>query len=237
MVLVSLLPILIVILLVAVIGTYAFKSNKKRHRTPKKMKWVVGGYFIITLVAAVLSYTVFPAEKTESKVISKEKTSQHDEAQSKIINSAINGKLPNLDGVFTEKESWNFSFNGKDLKISNKDEQDYYANVFVISKPTDDGVIEAAHYTGKIIIDGVDFTERKGSPHIYVDESTFRIKAPEHVYVNFTRFSEGFAYDQFTGRQSMFSRSYFSVHGNEFILLKVPKSVRVNGDFNYVNAE
>jgi hypothetical protein len=237
MVLISLLPILIVILLVAGIGTYAFKSNKKRHRNPKKMKWVVGGYFILTLVAAVLSYTVFPAEKTESKVISKEKTIQHDEAQSKIINSAINGRLPDLDGVFTEKESWNFSFSGKDLKVSNEGVQDYYANVFVISKPKDDGVIEATHYMGKIIIDGVDFTKRKGSPHINVNESTLRIKAPEHVDVNFTRFSEGFAFDQFTGRQSMFSRSYFSVHGNDFILLKVPKSVKVNGDFNYVNAE
>jgi uncharacterized protein (UPF0333 family) len=237
MVLISLLPILIVILLAAGIGTYAFKSNKKRHRNHKKMKWVVGGYFIIILVATVVPFNFFLAENTESRVFSKDEMSQQEAAENKIIDSAINGKLPKLEGVYTEKESWSFSFNGKDIKISNKDQQDYYATVFVISKPEDDGIIEAAHYMGKMIVDGVDFTEEKGSPDIEVEESALRIKAPEHVEVKFTKFSEGFVFDQFTGRQSMFSRSYFSVQGNEFILLKVPKSLRVSGDFNYVNAE
>lgn len=236
-VMVSILPILIIILFVTGIGTYTFKSHKKRYRSPRRMKWFIGGYTILLFVATVISYTFFPGNPTESKSFSEEEISKIENEQDRMINLALNGTLPKTDGIFIKKKTWAFPYEEKDLKIADKYEQEYDADVFVVSKPSDDGVVEAAHYMGKMIVDGIDFTEKKNSPKINVEESTLRIKSPEGIEMNFTKFSEGFAFDQFTSGQSLLSRSYFSVHGSEFILLKVPKSVKVSGDFNYVNME
>ncbi|MBY6038208.1 hypothetical protein KUV80_16225 [Fictibacillus nanhaiensis] len=228
------LPILVIIVLVVGISTYASKSSEKRHSSPQKKKWIVGGYVTVIVVATVLSYTFFPAKKIDSTIMHREEVKKQEDAEIAIINSGMAGKLLEVERVFTDKKTWTFSYNKRDLLIPNNDMQEYSPNVFVISKPVDDNSVEVTHYMSKMIVGGIDFTEEKGSPEILINEETLKIYAPEPVEVTFNKFTEGFAFNQFSESKDMYSLNNLSTHGSEFLLIKVPKSVKVSGAFNYV---
>jgi hypothetical protein len=156
----------------------------------------------------------------------------------RVMDAAHSGMLENVDGTYTDKKSWSFPYDQQTLDITYLDEESSNVMVFVVEKEKDDDVIEAVHYTGNVFVDGMDMTDKKSSAELEVQGKILSIKAPEMVYVNVTKFSSGFPFQQFTKGKNWFLGERPSMGiGQDFILLKVPKDVEVDGQTNYVRAE
>ncbi|MDM5318129.1 hypothetical protein QUF49_19190 [Fictibacillus sp. b24] len=231
-IIVLLIPIIFFVLITFGIGTYMF--NKRRGGL-RKIKWLLGGYTVVLLLATAISFTLLPQNVTEGKMVTRSEMDKVQEAQSKVLERAFNGKLENFKGTFLEKENWSFPTKENTLDVNMIDKEMYGIMVFVEKKKNNDGVIEAAHYYGKSYIDGMDFTDKLESPSLEFDGKTLSIKAPKMLEVSFTKFSQGFAFSQFSGTGNAFEDRHTSVMGNDFILLSVPRDLKINGDVNYVN--
>ncbi|KZE64816.1 hypothetical protein AWM68_09155 [Fictibacillus phosphorivorans] len=233
-IIVMLIPILFFVVITMGIGTYMVRSNNKRSGGLRKIKWLLGGYTLVLLLATAFSVTLLPEHVTEGKMVTRSEMDKVQAAQSKIIDRAFAGKLENVKGAFLEKENWSFPFKGSTLDINMIDKEMYGIMVFVEKKKIN-GVVEATHYYGKSYIDGMDFTDKIESPSLAVDGKTLSIKAPKMLEVSFTKFSEGFAFSQFSGTRNAFEDHHTSVMGNDFILLSVPSDLNITGDVNFVN--
>jgi heme/copper-type cytochrome/quinol oxidase subunit 2 len=233
------LPILIILLLIAGMVTLMVRASRRRRVSPKKSRWVIIGYIIILLLAAILSYSVLPENAEVVKTLSANEMKQIESEQMKWLEAAHSGKLKDLEGVYTSKKSWSFPYDDSKLDITYLGEEAAYVMVFVEEISKGDDVIEAVHYTGNVFIDGLDMTEKKSSAQLELKGNILSLKAPDLASVNITKFSNGFPFQQFSGKKNgLFSSERPSMGaGRDFILLKVPEGVEVNGHTNYVRAE
>lgn len=232
------LPILIILLLVAGVGTFVVKASRRRRVSPKKTRWMITGYTLILLVAAILSLSVLSDKGAEFKIVSAEEMEEIESEQMKVMDAAHSGVLENVERGYTNKKSWSFRYIHQKLDITHLDEELERVMVFVQKKDTDDEVIEAVHYTGNVFVDGIDMTEKKSSAKLELRGKILSIQAPDMVYVNVNKFASGFPFQQFSDTKSWFYAERPSMgFGRDFILLKVPKDVEVDGHTNYVRDE
>ncbi|WP_175987599.1 hypothetical protein [Bacillus sp. Marseille-Q1617] len=234
------LPIFIILALVAGVGTFMVKASRRKRVGSKKTRWVIGGYTLVLLVAAIVSSSVLPDNGEGLKTVSAVEMKRIESEQMRVLDAAHSGTLESvgIDGVYTEKKSWSFPYDQPKLDITHLDEEASTVMVFVEKKVSDDGVIEAVHFTGNIFIDGMDMTDKKSSPILELSGKILSIKAPEMVYVNMTKFSSGFPFQQFSGEKNWYFGERPSMgFGQDFILLKVPNDVEIDGHTNYVRAE
>lgn len=231
-------PILIVLLLVAGVGTIMIKASRRIRVSPKKTRWVIGGYILFLLAAAVLSVSVLSDKNTEFKTWSAEELEGIENKQMRVMDAAHSGRLEKVDDVYSNKKSWSFPYTDQQLDITHLDGEASEVFVFVEEKDTDDDVIEAIHYTGNVFVDGMDMTDKKSSAELELKGKILSVKAPEMVSVSVTRFSSGFPFQQFSNGKSWFLGERPSMgHGPDFILLRVPADVKVEGQTNYVRAQ
>jgi hypothetical protein len=232
------LPILIILVLAAGVGTFMVKASRKRRGGSKKTRWMIGGYTLVLLAAVILSYSVLPSNEAEFETVSAEEMKQIESEQMRVMDAAHSGKLIDLDGVYTSKKSWSFPYDNQKLDITHLDNESVGLMVFVQEKDTIDDVIEAVHYTWNVFVDGMDMTDKKSSAKLELRGKILSVKAPEMVYVNVTKFSSGFPFQQFSDAKSgLFAERPSMGFGQDFILLKVPRDVEVDGQTNYVRAE
>jgi hypothetical protein len=234
MIIISFLPILIVFIIVA-FGIGIMRSNTKVSLGTKKIRWILGGYTIILVIATVISLSILPDHKNDQKVATAAEMTKIEDAQTKAIDNLYSGNVVDLDQVFSQKKKWSFPFNKKSLDIVLKEGETGIMSVFAERKNANDGEIEASYYVGKSYIDGVDFTDKVHSPELVLNGQQLTVNNPALVTVSFSRFSPGFAYSQFSkgGHFSQENRS--SVIGRDFILLKVPNDIEINGDIGWIN--
>ncbi|WP_137791424.1 hypothetical protein [Bacillus sp. E(2018)] len=234
MIIMSFLPILIVFIIVA-FGIGIMRSNTKVSLGTRKIRWILGGYTIILAIATVISLSVLPNYKNDQKVATAAEMTKIEDAQTKAIDNLYSGNIDDLDKAFFEKKKWSFSTDKKSLDIVVEEGETGIMSVFAERKSASDGEIEATYYLGKSYIDGVDFTDELHPPEILLNGQQLTVNNPPLVTVSFSRFSPGFAYSQFSkdGHFSQENRS--SVIGRDFILLKVPKDIEINGDISWIN--
>jgi tRNA threonylcarbamoyladenosine modification (KEOPS) complex Pcc1 subunit len=233
------LPILIILLLIVVIVALMVRLSRIRRVSPKNSRWLIIGYIIILLLAAILSYSILPENEEVVKTLSANELKQIESEQMKWMDAAHSGKLKDLEGVYTSKKSWSFTYDNPKLEITYLGDEASYVMVFVEERTKEDDVIEAVHYTGNLFIDGMDMTEKKSSAQLELKGNILSLKAPDLASLNITKFSKGFPFQQFSAKKNgMFSLERPSMGvGRDFILLKVPEGVEVNGHTNYVRAE
>jgi amino acid transporter len=231
-------PLLLILLLIAVVGILMFKATRRRRFSPKKMRWMIIGYTFILLLAAIISYSMLPENGEVVKTVPAEEMKQIESEQIKVIDAAHSGKLVNVDGTYTNKKSWSFPYTHPNLNITYLDEEATNMLVFVEEIDTKDNVIEAVHYTGNIFLDGMDMTEKKSSPKLELRGNILSLTAPSIVSLSVSKFSSGFPFRQFSNdKNGLFSERPSMGAGQDFILLRVPKDVKVDGHTNYVRAE
>ncbi|MEL3971767.1 hypothetical protein AAEO50_05675 [Rossellomorea oryzaecorticis] len=232
------LPIFIILVLVAGVATFMVRASRRKRVGSKKSRWMIGGYTLILLAAAVLSVSVLSDKGEEFKTLTAEELKLIESEQMRVMDAAHSGKLQNVEGGYTNKNSWSFPYDDQQLDITYLDDETASVMVFVQEKDTNDDVIEAIHYTGNVFVDGMDMTDKKSSAELELRGKILSIKAPEMVSVNVTKFSSGFPFQQFTGEKNWFFGERPSMgFGHDFILLKVPEDVEVDGHTNYVRAE
>lgn len=234
MIIISFLPILIVFIIVA-FGIGIMRSNTKVSLGTKKIRWILGGYTIILAIATVISLSILPDHKNDEKIATADEMNKIENAQNRAVNNLYSGNVVDLDQVFSQKKKWSLPFNKKSLDIVLKEGETGIMSVFAERKNANDGEIEASYYVGKSYIDGVDFTDKVNSPELVLNGQQLTVNNPALVTVSFSRFSPGFAYSQFSkgGHFSQENRS--SVIGRDFILLKVPNNIEINGDISWIN--
>jgi hypothetical protein len=227
------LPILIILLLVAGV---AVLIGKMVRGGPKKTRWMVGGYTLILLAAAIVSFSVAPKNVQKSRPANSDEIERIDRAQMNVMDAAHSGRLMDLEGVFTSKKSWSFPYDNQKLEIEHSgDEESAGIMVFVQQKDREDGVIEAVHYTGNVFVDGMDMTKEKAPAGLDLQGSVLMVREPGMVHVNVTMLSPGFPYQQFSdSKTGLFADHHGMGFGQDFILLKVPASVKVEGQTNYI---
>jgi hypothetical protein len=232
------LPILIILLLAAGVGTIMVKASRRIRVSPKKTRWMIGGYTLILFAAAVLSISVLSDKREEFKTWTVEEMKQIESEQMSVMAAAHSGKLTHVEDVYTNKKSWSFKYTHQTLDITHLDGEAHDVMVFVEEKDMDDNMIEAVHYTGNVFVDGMEMTDKKSSAELELQGKILSIKAPEMVHVDVTKFSSGFPFQQFSNGNNWFLGERPSMGiGQDFILLKVPKDVEVDGQTNYVRAE
>ncbi|MGA4721463.1 hypothetical protein [Fictibacillus nanhaiensis] len=234
MIIISFLPILIVFIIVA-FGIGIMRSNTKVSLGTKKIRWILSGYTIILAIATVISLFILPNHKNDEKIATADEMNKIENAQNRAVNNLYSGNLDDLDKAFSEKKKWSFSFDKKSLDIVLTEGETGIMSVFAERKSENDGEIEATYHVGKSYIDGVDFTDKVNSPELLLNGQQLTVNNPALVTVSFSRFSPGFAYSQFSkgGHFSQENRS--SVIGRDFILLKVPNDIEINGDISWIN--
>ncbi|XXM73018.1 hypothetical protein ACQ0QQ_03720 [Lysinibacillus sphaericus] len=230
------LPILIILLMTAGVAVFLGKMVRKG---PKTTRWIVGGYTLILLAAAIISFSMTPENVQESSPASAKEIKRVDRGQMDVMDAAHSGRLIDLEGLFTSKKSWTFPYDGEKLKIEySNDEEGSGVMVFVQQKETEDGIMEAVYYTGNAFVDGMDMTEEKLPAGLELQGGVLTVREPGLSHVNITMFSPGFPYQQFSdSKTGLFADHHGMGFGQDFILLKVPQSVKVEGQTNYITWE
>ncbi|MBD7965181.1 hypothetical protein [Fictibacillus norfolkensis] len=234
MIIISFLPILIVFIIVA-FGIGIMRSNTKVSLGTRKIRWILGGYTFILAIATVISLSILPNYKNDQKVATAAEMNKIENAQNRAVNNLYSGNLDDLDKEFFEKKKWSFSTDKKSLDIVLKEGETGIMSVLAERKTENDGEIEASYYIGKSYIDGVDFTDKLHSPELLLNGQKLTVNNPPLVTVSFSRFSPGFAYSQFSKGGHVTQENRSSVIGLDFILLKVPNDMEINGDIIWIN--
>jgi hypothetical protein len=226
-----LIPIILIAGIMAVV-MLLFKSGQRRgFYLGGKMKWILGGYTAVLLIAAVLSAIILPAKLTTGKTYSTEQMEKIQDEETRVFDEAMNGKYDPGRTAYTKKKSWSIPFSERTLTVS-------APSVSVFVEHTDnskDGSIEAVYYTGKFIIERIDVTDKSNPVELSLAGSDLSVNNPIPTEVNMGLFQAGFAFSQFsdgTGGMSFDSEATF---GLGFVYLKVPAGVEVKGDVTYVN--
>ncbi|MCA1055736.1 hypothetical protein LCM10_12135 [Rossellomorea aquimaris] len=231
-------PILIILLLVIGVSVLMVRMSRRRRMGPKKARWIIGAYLIVLLVGTVFSFFIVEDQGHTFETVTTKEMERIERTQMKVMDAAHSGRLSDFKDVYTEKKSWSFPYTDQKLDITNVDEQSVGVMVFVQKKEKEDGIVEAVHYTGDVYLDGIDVTEEKSTAELELKGEALVVKAPPMVHLNITTFSSGFPFQQFSkGKGGLFSDHRSMGFGQDFILLKVPPSVKVNGQTNYVRSE
>ncbi len=229
-------PMIIILLLVAGVAMLLAKTTRKRMTGAKKARWMVGGYTLILLAASIISISIAPDNVQQSTPVSAKEVERIDRGQMNVMEAAHSGRLLNLEGLFTSIKSWSFPYDDPKLEIKHmEDDESAGVLVFVQVKDKEDGVIEALHYTGNVFIDGMDMTGKKVPAGLEIQGGVLTVREPGMAHVNITMFSPGFPYQQFSdSKTGLFTDHHAMGFGQDFILLKVPASVKVEGQTNYI---
>ncbi|MGM0806756.1 MAG: hypothetical protein ACQET8_18580 [Bacillota bacterium] len=227
--------LLLVIFVVVSSGIGILRSNTKLSLGTRKIRWILGGYTMILAIATVISLSILPNHKNDEKIATAAEMSSIEDAQTKAIDNLYSGNVVDLDKIFSEKKKWSFPFNEKSLDIVLTEGETGIMSVFAERKSENDGEIEATYHVGKSYIDGVDFTDKVHSPELLLNGQQLTVNNPALVTVSFSRFSPGFAYSQFSKGGHFTQENRSSVIGRDFILLKVPNDIEINGDISWIN--
>ncbi|MED1864167.1 hypothetical protein P4V41_11950 [Fictibacillus nanhaiensis] len=227
--------LLFVIFVIVASGIGIMKSTNKVSLGTRKIRWILGGYTIILAIATVISLSVLPNYKNDQKVATAAEMTKIEDAQTKAIDNLYSGNLVDLDKAFSEKKKWSFPFEEKSLDIVLTEGETGIMSVFAERKSENDGEIEATYHVGKSYIDGVDFTNELDPPELLLNGQQLTVNNPTLVTVSFSRFSPGFAFSQFSKGEHFSQEIRSSVIGRDFILLKVPNDIEINGNISWIN--
>lgn len=224
--------ILTLLLLIIIISVILGGIRFSRHQTfisEQKIKWIFTIYVGILAVSAIV-YMFLPKDFYAYEIDSKlhESTPAPTESEIEEINfyeAVADGTYDQLEGVY-QKGKWEFDYTNDELTIRSLD--DYLrSDIFVEHKEMNDNKIEAAFYTTKSIIGGIDVTEEQQLPYVNLANNILQITIPRQV-LNFKRFDKEAVIAQFTGGSWIGPSSHsITKVGTQMLYIKVPKDVKI----------
>lgn len=156
-----------------------------------------------------------------------------EQASLELYSAASQGRLNQLDGVYV-KEKWRFDFNGDTLEVVKLDGE--YVNTMIVAKKKEisDGKIQITSYMTRIILEGLDFTEKINAPRVEMEGNKLKISDPVRFEIDLYRYDDA-SITQFRGkRKARNSQGFQNVIGQQLLYLEVPR--HVNLDASTLNA-
>lgn len=223
--------ILLFIIVLLMISFGNFKFFGARFMNGSGITKIFAGYFIILLVAGILSFMV-PVEGTfQGEYLTDKEIQENEGLNSDIYHTIESGKIEEAEGL-TKKESWDFPLNGQFLDINIMGQN---AMIFVEKVDSLEGKVEVTHYSTYSYIDNIDITNRFKSPDVEMSDTTLKIFPPDPVNIKLVKFNNAFPFTQFTEDGEQFTGGYGMMQGLDFIYITVPADTEVNGDGYVIN--
>jgi hypothetical protein len=213
---------------------FGLKALGTKFFRGKKGNWVFGVYTAILFIAAVISYMLPNSIPYGGEAVTNEQVKQDQHRSDEFFRLVRAGKIDETEGALLKKE-WEFPIKGNELEVPFNN-ADYYISVLVERKDTEDGVVEAAHYTSKAFLENIDVTDEISSPDIRIVDGNLQISPPAPVEIKMAKTAYPYPFYQFTEGYSMFGREMSAYHNMEIIYLRVPSDVAVTGDVEYVES-
>jgi hypothetical protein len=216
-------PIVVIFVLLVSVGK---STRKSRNYSYNRRVWKIFiGYFILLLICVVIDAAIPSKGATALKKLDANKLAKETE---RLHDAALAGKIDQVDAKYKIK-TWTFSYNGKRLDTAAKNNGDMDGlQVVVERKNSNDHQIEAAFYRTKVGLDDLDITEMIKPIGLELAGNQL-IFVPEKSEINFTKFDNVFAINQFTGK-SIFGHGYSLYEGQSILYLKLPKDLKLVTD-------
>ena len=199
----------------------------------KKTQWILGGYIAILLVSFIFVHMLPKDGFLEEELVKQNDPWITGQEYQEFHNAAEEGRLDQVENAYKNRE-WSFEYTGEQLEIVPAD-KGFNIRVIVKNKDIDDGIIDAASFTGRSIINGIDYTDKIKPPEVTLEGSQLKITKSESLRIELARFDRDFTVKQFLpgGRINNNHRSSMSIsHGGTPVLyIQVPRSVQVDGDY------
>lgn len=221
----------VILLLMFSFGSFSNKFLAARFMSGSGITKIFAGYFIILVVAGILSLMVSVEETFKGDYLTDKEIEENDRLNSDIYPTIESGKIDEAEGLI-KKESWEFPLNGQvlDVKIMNQ-----HAQIFIEKVDFLEEKAEVTHYSTYSYMDNIDVTDRFPSPDIELPDTTLKIFPPEHVTIKLVKFSNAFPFTQFSEYGEQLSNGYGMMQGMDFIYIRVPADTEISGDGYVIN--
>lgn len=224
--------IILLILVIAAVVSQLSKSKKKAWIGMKTTRLLLLGYVGLLILLAGASL-LLPMNSSSIKMLSEEEVEQSMKIQDQVMSEAFRGTFEEENGLDVV-EKWTFPLTSDELGIIPIN--DYSVQVF-IEKSSDVGEeIQVTHYAGKTIVNGMDFTEKRGQVRIEMKDNQLEIKNPSYVSVKLAELSTGFPFQQFSAEKvEWFQNDSYGNIGMDVLYIKAPIGLKIEGQALYVN--
>jgi hypothetical protein len=220
-----------IILLMLSFGSFSNKFFAGRFMSGSGITKVFAGYFIILLVAGILSLMVSVEETFKGDYMTDKEIEENDRLNSDIYATVESGKIDEAEGL-TKKESWEFPLEGQMLDVTDMNQQ---SQIFIEKVNSLEEKVEVTHYTTYSYIDNMDITNRFPSPDVQLTDSTLKIFPQDIVTIKLVKYTNAFPFTQFSEYGEQISNGYGMMQGMDFIYIRVPADTEVSGDGYMIN--
>lgn len=223
--------ILLFIILLLMISFGNFKFFRARFMNGSVITKIFAGYFIVLLVAGILSFMVPVKGTLEADYLTDKELEENDRLNSDIYSTIESGRIEEAEGL-TKKESWDFPLDDKHLDIKHMGQ-----NVMIFVEKIDslEGKVELTHYSTYSYIDNIDITDRFKSPDVEMSDTTLKIFPSEPLNIKLVKYKNAFPFTQFSEGGEQFNGGYGMMQGLDFLYITVPADTEVSGDGYVIN--
>lgn len=216
------------LLLISLIIFIKYISGKMHH---KKLKWILGGYIAILLISFIVVHVLPKGDFLNEKAVEQNGEREIDREYQDFYSAAEEGRLDQIESAHKNKE-WNFEYIEEQLEIVIVDRENFNIRVIVKNKDIYDNMIEVASYTGRSIMNGIEYTDKVKPPEVTLEGNRLKIANPESLKIELARFDRDLTAKQFfpegDNNNYMGSVNIFHV-GPPVLYIQVPKNVQVEG--------
>lgn len=223
---ISFLPILLIVIILVIVATFVNKTNKStKFFSGKVTKIFLGTYFVLLLIATVVTYVAPMNEQTNR---SGETTRETEERLTNFYSNMSQGKIDQIEGIKINHE-WSLQLEGNKLYIKRSDYDPFGTPAIYIEKNATEKEIEVTQYITDHISYGYNYNDYIEPPQLifHNDELTIVKQAPLEIRI--AKFHHEFTITQFTG-ESMFNSHMNHITGENVIYIRLPQGVQVDFD-------
>ncbi|MGJ7922066.1 hypothetical protein [Neobacillus sp. LXY-4] len=225
-------PFLFILFILIAISFFIAKIfNNRKILINNRVQWIFAGYVVILLISAGI-VTLLPVNKmTYEKIDNSEDLSKENE---ELYYAAVEGRINEVNPALINKQ-WTFNYSEKTLHIEVEKEGEFYNQIVVEKKETNDQKIEAVFLKSRSVVNDWDVTKLINPIRVRLTGDTLKIINPEFVKIEFSQLGSVFAINQFTGTGWTNNNSSF-IDGQSILYLKIPKDLELI-EKKYVNLQ
>ncbi len=216
------------LLLIGLIIFIKYISGKMHY---KKLKWILGGYIAILFISFIVVHMLPKGNFLNEKAMEQNGEREISWGYQDFYSAAEEGRLDQIESAHKNKE-WSFEYIGEQLEIVIVDRENFNIRVIVKNKDIYDNMIEAASYTGRSIMNGIEYTDKVKPPEVTLEGNQLKIAKPESSMIELARFDRDLTVKQFFpgGDNNNYMGSVNISHiGPPVLYIQVPKNVQVEG--------
>ena len=227
--LIGFLPILIILFIVIIIGSFTARSmkrkvnNRTRSMSGKWVRWIFAGYISLLLIC-VIFISVIPEKNMND--FKKAPIGSIEKEGVALVDAAATGKIDSINSDFIEKK-WNLNFLEQKLNVRIENDEFIDTQIFVERKKTNDHKIEIVYYKTRSSVNDMDVTKLTNPLFLKLAGNTLTINNPKKAKLKFSMFNNVFAVNQFTGETSLFEHHSSFFEGQSILYMRIPKDLEL----------